>query len=352
MPSIMLIGSVGNGITIIIMTRRRMRSSTNNYLAALAIFDMLYLIFTFILSLSHYPNIKDPSNIVYWELRPFALWIADGCAYTSVWVTVTFTIERWVVVKYPIKGKIYCTEALSRKVVIIVFVICFLFTSPTPFEHKVIEKIDEQTNRTFVENEWSSLGKNETYIWCYYWASSFLFTFIPLASLFCFNTGLILSVRDSRRQRSDMTQSRSQVRTSPKTGVGGGLVGNVHLTSSGGGGNCGSGVTSSDTRSNVRTFMTTSGVASRLEQTSSQQETKITVMLIAVVILFMLCQLPSAVMLVLNAIHEYESGSKEYYITYGLNNIFNFLVAINAAGNFFLYSFFSQRYRRTFVSLF
>lgn len=341
----MVIGSVGNGITIIIMTRRRMRSSTNNYLAALAIFDMLYLIFTFILSLSHYPNIKQPQFLVYWQLRPFALWITDGCAYASVWVTVTFTIERYIVVSHPIKGKVICTEARARKVVIIVFVLCFLFTSPTPFEHNVTKGVDKKTNLTIVENEWSNLGKNETYRSIYYWLSSLLFTFIPLLLLAVFNTFLIRSVHISRKQRSDMTQSRSQVRCSPRT------TGN----SSTGGGGGGGGFNSHDgggERSNVRTFMTTSGVASRLEQTSSQQEAKITLMLIAVVILFMVCQLPPALMLVFTAVHEFKSGSKGFYITVGLNNIFNFLVAINAAGNFFLYSFFSQRYRRTFVSLF
>ena len=58
-PLLMIIGIIGNTMTIVIMTRRRMRSSTNWYLAALSIFDMLYLIFTFILSFRHYPNIKN-----------------------------------------------------------------------------------------------------------------------------------------------------------------------------------------------------------------------------------------------------------------------------------------------------
>lgn len=58
-PIIMVIGVIGNGITIVIMTRRRMKSSTNSYLAALATFDMLYLICTFVLSIKYYPNIEN-----------------------------------------------------------------------------------------------------------------------------------------------------------------------------------------------------------------------------------------------------------------------------------------------------
>ncbi len=90
----MIIGVIGNSITIVIMTRRKMRSSTNSYLAALATFDMLYLIFIFVLSLSVYPNIKDLKYYYYWHLWPFAIMIADASSNTSIWLTVTFTIER------------------------------------------------------------------------------------------------------------------------------------------------------------------------------------------------------------------------------------------------------------------
>ncbi|GIY58366.1 FMRFamide receptor [Caerostris extrusa] len=66
----------------------------------------------------------------------------------------------------------------------------------------------------------------------------------------------------------------------------------------------------------------------------STQESKITVMLIAVVILFLVCQLPTAVALLYKAFHEVEHGSNEDFLLRGLGNIFNFLVAVNAAGNF------------------
>lgn len=73
-----------------------MRSSTNWYLAALAIFDMIYLIFTFILSLKHYPNAHDINYYLYWYMFPFSMMITDAASNTSVWLTVTFTIERYI----------------------------------------------------------------------------------------------------------------------------------------------------------------------------------------------------------------------------------------------------------------
>lgn len=331
-PILMVIGVIGNSITIAIMTRRRMRSSTNNYLAALAIIDMMYLIFTFILSFRHYSVSSQSDYYLYWQLRPYFLMLADCCSNSSVWLTVTFTIERFIVVSHPIRGKVWCTESRARKVILTVFLICFAWTLPTPFEYVIRESVDPETNATSYGLAASDLGSNATYKSVYYWMTSSLFIFVPLFLLAIFNSFLIRSVHVSRKQRSDMTQCPSTPNPPIKTN-------------------------GTRTGSKVRSVVNTSGVTSKLESSSastssSSQETKITIMLIAVVILFLFCQLPTAVMLIFSSVHEFEEGTRGDYLSRGFGNIFNFLVAINSAGNFLLYCFFSQRYRKTFISIF
>ncbi|XP_054707619.1 FMRFamide receptor-like [Uloborus diversus] len=293
-PTIMTIGIVGNVITIVIMTRRRMRSSTNNYLAALAIFDMMYLIFTFILSLSHYPHIPDSDHYIYWRMRPFIFMLTDTCSNTSVWLTVTFTVERYIAVCHPMKGKVFCTESRAKKAIVTVFLFCFTFTIPTPFEWKVVEKINESTNHTTLYLDHSDMGRNYLYKTIYYWLTVVLFIFIPFILLAIFNSFLIRSVHLSKVQRSSMTRG---------------------------------------------------------EGSDSSQENKITMMLIAVVILFFICQLPTACHLLYSTLHE-NFNVKQLYLLHGLGNIFNFLMSINAAGNFVLYCLLSQKYRRTFIQIF
>nr|XP_045587521.1 uncharacterized protein LOC123749465 [Procambarus clarkii] len=85
---------------------------------------------------------------------------------------------------------------------------------------------------------------------------------------------------------------------------------------------------------------------------SHQQEHKITVMLIAVVILALLCQMPTAVLLLYSTVYEPPSKTPTFAIMRGLGNIFNLLNAVNAAANFILYCAFSDKYRRTFLLTF
>ncbi|XP_076334895.1 FMRFamide receptor-like [Tachypleus tridentatus] len=290
-PIISFIGIVGNLLTIVIMTRRQMRSSTNNYLAALAVFDMLYLFCIFILSIAHYPGLTDPHYINYWRLWPFALLLTDACSNTSVWLTVTFTVERYFAVCHPIKRRVYCTVSRAQKVVIIVALICCCLTLPTPFEWTIIEVSDPLTNKTSVQPTFSEFGMNVLYKNIYYWLCVFVFVFIPLILLTIFNSFLVRSVHASSIKRNTMTRRRNN-------------------------------------------------------RDSTHQESKITIMLIAVVVLFMVCQIPTAVLLVYTNFHPQNA------ITRGLGNIFNFLMAINSAGNFVLYCLFSQKYRRTFLHIF
>ncbi|CAN7999051.1 unnamed protein product, partial [Ixodes hexagonus] len=295
-PIITIIGVVGNSVTIVIMTRRRMRSSTNNYLAALAIVDMLYLLGGFALSLKHYEFIQEQGLHIYFRCFPFILLLTDTCSNTSVWITATFTVERYIAVCHPIKGKVLCTESRARKAVIAVVVFCFVLTLPTPFEYAVIEEKHPVTNATIVSMSYSEFGKNELYKKIYYWLTVVLFTLVPFCLLAVFNAFLVRSVHISRNQRTKMTQ--------------------------------------------------------RTDSSRDNQENKITVMLIAVVILFFVCQLPTAMTLLYTSIRVPEEGSEDEMLVFALGNIFNFLMSINAAGNFILYCLLSQKYRRTFLQIF
>ena len=226
-PLLMVIGLFGNLITVVIMTRRRMRSTTNLYLAALAFVDMMYLVLTFALGLSHYPNMAEPRFRLYWRLKPFLMMLTDACSNTSVWLTVTFTIERFIAVKYPMEGRVWCTEARAKRLIGCVFAFSILFAAPVPFEWKVIERAvssggshnnsqPQQQIALTLDN--TDFGLDETYRTIYYRLTAILFYFLPLISVTLFNCFLIHSVHRSRIERNRMTNQKSQ---SPESANGG-----------------------------------------------------------------------------------------------------------------------------------
>ncbi|ODM90068.1 FMRFamide receptor [Orchesella cincta] len=253
-PIVVIIGVIGNGVAICIFRSKSMRSSTNIYLTGLAVSDLLYLLFSF----SIYKKFQ--SIWAYWEYTPFGLWLTDCFSSTSVWLTVSFTIERYIAVCHPMKRKAYCTEKRATWISIAVYVACFVLTGSTSFEWEAVIYALKNTE----------LGSNETYRKFYNWFATLAF------------------------------------------------------------------------------FYNTATYACSFKLSTDSNETRITVLLVLVVMLFLICQLPTAVVLIYTSIPDYHPSLKEKNILLGLGNIFNLLVAVNAASNFLLYTAFSYRFRQQF----
>ncbi|KAH8289787.1 hypothetical protein KR054_010967 [Drosophila jambulina] len=457
-PCVFVIGLLGNSVSIYVLTRKRMRCTTNIYLTALAITDIAYLTFQLILSLQHYDYMKYHCEL-YWHLYGTFVWLCDSSGYISIYIAVCFTIERFIAIRYPLKRQTFCTESLAKKVIAAVSLFCLLSTLSTAFEHtikvdwKLIdgayqpcnqtlanvsptpsppfvtpalatppmvtpatiwqeqdrerEREQEQTlqdyfstesstakssrllldfgsgsgdgepvniprlqrhwqssgfvtpptlrktlqdqdrelenrgkigqkqelvqvttesllqllrrkrstdhnitdafafnvteycqNMTLYNHGLSELGMNELYgnIWNVF--TLLVFVVLPLLLLVTFNSFLILLVHRSKSLRGDLTNASSIRRTKRKSSSG--IKGSV------------------------------------------SQENRVTITLIAVVLMFIVCQLPWAIYLILSTYMEIQVGTQLV-----AGNVFNLLAALNAASNFFLYCVLSDKYRKT-----
>ena len=93
-----------------------------------------------------------------------------------MWLTVSFTIERYIVICHPIKGKILCTEGRAKGIIAIVAILCFLTTMSTTFEYQLalkehcVEFPHNATNPCFNVTDVASKKNNTTNVFLESWA--------------------------------------------------------------------------------------------------------------------------------------------------------------------------------------
>ncbi len=283
---VVILGLIGNSLTIIILTRRAMRSSTNVYLTALAIWDAVVLICTALLigwvrfGISFYNNYVHAYIVCY--VYPVAL-IAQTA---TIWLTVSFTVERFIAVSYPLKAARMCTLKRAKIVILGVSIGATLYNIPRWFEYR-----PDLSSPTKVDIGPGPLQSKTIYTQVYFsWLYVPIMCIIPLATLSVLNTCLVLAVRRSQKHRKEM---------------------------------------------NVR----------------QSRENNVTIMLAAVVIVFIVCQVPALVYNLAFAIdkHYVERVSFGYQV---LSIIRNLLVTFNSSINFLLYCALGQKFRRIFIHTF
>jgi G protein-coupled receptor 139 len=258
------------------------------------------------LIIKHYTDVSALKWYNYYKYH-VGIPVTNTCSNTGVWLTLTFTIERYIGVCHPMKGKALCTPERAKYIILVVCTAVAIITAPDFFDKKVVEihKIGPSgENITVYAGKATELAKMISFSSGYSYTAQVLFTFMPLILLMVFNSLLIRAVMIANRQRHAMA--------------------NLNVAQS------------------VR------------QERHSRDQHRITVMLITVVIVFLLCQSPQAIQNILISYYTHNgalTNVKNLLFTITAN-VFNLFVIINASANFILYSAFSTKFRRTFSRLF
>ncbi|KAH3793947.1 hypothetical protein DPMN_147475 [Dreissena polymorpha] len=115
-PILLVLGTVGNFLSFVIMSRNMFKISTYSYLALLAIMDSFVLYIGLLrMWISHFAvDIQIMSN---WMCK-LVTFVGYVSSVTSVWLIIAVTIERFIAVKFPLKAKRMCNVVRARMVIL------------------------------------------------------------------------------------------------------------------------------------------------------------------------------------------------------------------------------------------
>ncbi len=212
-PVILCIGTFGNVLSFVVLTRKRMREkSTYLYLATLAAVDLLVIYVGLLLRWAETVtefNLKETSEFSCRFLTAFGYTITD----CSVWLIIAVTVERFIVARYPLRASAMCTRGRAAKVIVAIFLALlglnshFFFTSGLRSTNSASPSNGTSPGNQTVVMETVSMrctsleGYEQMHkIWQF--VDACLYSFIPFLVLCVLNVLIIKSVIVSQREMS------------------------------------------------------------------------------------------------------------------------------------------------------
>ncbi|KAK7114929.1 FMRFamide receptor-like [Littorina saxatilis] len=287
---LVVLGLLGNTLSIVVLCNRRMRSSTSYYLTSLAVYDNFILVAMLLFFNLQALGIRVPSidqaykDYIIPVMIPLGYPLSLTAQMGSIYTCVAFTVERFVAVCRPLHAANTCTKSRAKKAILVIFLWSLLYNIPRYFHYEVHKVWSNDTGRYDNVMQTTDFGENEVFQHLYIISFQLIFMFLlPFLIILVLNTALLRAINRSRKQRQEMS-------------------------------------------------------------TTDTREHNLTVMLVAVIAVFLVCQFPTIVDNILVAIvgEQRHNAVLQYQMLYMVCTV---LVTINSSLNFVLYCLFGKKFR-------
>ena len=211
-PILCIIGLTGNVLTLIVLNHRKMQTSTNVFLRALAVADTIKLLndvlyFANLVLLRTRPV---AANRMMGHMYPVSHYIFNEAVCVTAWLTVSVAVERYISVCLPTRAKEICTITHAMVASTVVFISMSLLAVPSALRYKKVSIFDNLTNTSVYDITLSELGRNEQFMTIYSWVQNLLRSVIPLFVLIILNMRIIHELRKQRVKGKKMS-SRNRI---------------------------------------------------------------------------------------------------------------------------------------------
>ncbi|KAH3717950.1 hypothetical protein DPMN_060746 [Dreissena polymorpha] len=198
-PIIVIIGLVGNTLSLLVFCTRSMKcSSCSVFLAALAAADITFIIgvlLTYVNDHLHAIFTTDFSC-------QFLIFITYSASFLSVWFIVGFTCERYIAIRFPLKWAIMCSVG-REKIVVLVFTLfaCFLYNFS--FWTTIASAYDDKIQCTYRVEYFGFLHVAT-------WIDTCIAMVIPFLIITCVNSLVVRRLLVSTKKTAALRRSRSE----------------------------------------------------------------------------------------------------------------------------------------------
>lgn len=209
-PFLLIFGTIGNIFSIIVLRSPNLCKSVSAlYLTSLAVADIFalhtgllrqWIKYTFDVDIRY-------TNLIVCKLHRVFTYMFQ---YASVWTLVAVTVDRAIVVWFPLRSRVVCTKITTIGILIIIYV--FSFSICSPFLHGIISS-QIRTNHThilscehFKELEIRQFMRN---VWP--WIDLTFYCFLPFCIMIVSNILLITHVISARRKVEHYAAGQSEM---------------------------------------------------------------------------------------------------------------------------------------------
>ncbi|XP_014769345.1 FMRFamide receptor [Octopus bimaculoides] len=288
-PVVCALGILGNIMNLIVLCQKQMRGSTNCFLIALAVSDMMLLVMQIGPLIASFENFVGYSRkyIIASRYLMIIRYVTSNFFITCTsWLTVAVTIERFIAIRFALKAKIMCTVYRAKVAIVTIFITSFVFHFSKWFEYGV--NFDHTKPNPVI---FMPLSHSKAYMSFMHSTNIAIAVFIPEISLSILNTLLVFYL----------------------------------------------------VKHNAST--------QHMKKQTSQEIAHITTVVITMVLVFMMCHSIGLYLAISISIYG-RSSVLSTPTGISLRAINNLLVLINSSVNFILYTAISQRFRSTMKGIF
>ncbi|ESP01663.1 hypothetical protein LOTGIDRAFT_139345 [Lottia gigantea] len=295
-PICSTLGILGNILSMIVMLMNK-KSTSYQYLAMIAVTDVLVLILNIMFMARKFPG----HEIFHEGTCGLIFFLMYFSIHYNVALLVTMTLERFVAIKYPLHAQNWFTIRRARIVIIVEGILAFAFDFHNFFTRKMITDEDTGLEMCSQEGELNIFFIRK--VWP--WFDAVVYCYLPLTCLFTLNILIIREVRQAGHNQRQLTKSNS-----------------------------------------------TGGEENKQTTEKKNQERQITIMLLLVSFCFLIFVSPMAVIIVVERYYWIPTEPHDKAVYHLVRTITNHMMYLNHSLNFLLYFISGRRFRDQFRAVF